>query len=341
VRLLLGLVLLVLVAWWTDWGRVVENVARMNWGWWLTAFAIYVGTQIVSSLRWQLLARPMGFRAPLGRFIALYFVGMFFNLVLPTSVGGDVVRAWYLGRSNPGEMKPGRGVAAFGTVLLDRLSGLLMLLSLACVAVCFCPAEVAPWLPWTVWGLTAAAIASLGLLALLARMPSPLQRFPRINAKITGLGRHLTEAVRLSVWDPKLLAATTLLSLVVQLANVVIVWMIGRGLGVEILPTYYGVVVPLVSLLTMLPVSVNGMGVREGTTVLLLAPVGVPGGAAVSLAFLWFLTQAAASLVGVVFYVGGRFVRPPAEGVSIEEAEHGPVGDRSDQGREGQSQAAA
>ena len=114
-----------------------------------------------------------------------------------------------------------------------------------------------------------------------------------------------------------------------------------RGLGMEVPMVYFAVVVPVVSLLTMMPMSVNGMGVREGAMVLFLAPLGVEGGAAVSLAFLWFMTQAFASLAGVGFYIGGGFARPPAHGMSFEEAEHGAVGRHPDQGREGQSEAAA
>jgi glycosyltransferase 2 family protein len=341
IRLLLGLALVVLIVWWTDWGRVVESFARMNWGWWVAAFVLYLGIQAVSSLRWRLMAQPMGFQGSLGRFVALYFIGMFFNLVLPTSVGGDVVRAWYLARSDGETSRPGRGVAAFSSVFLDRLSGLMMLLALACVAVFFCPPEVESWLPWTVWGLTASAVVGLACLTWLSRMRLPLHRFPKLNARLTKLTGHLREAIGLAVLQPKLLPLTLLLSVIVQVANVVIVWMLAQGLGIEVSLAYFGVVVPVISLLTMLPMSVNGMGVREGAMVLLLGSVGVAGGPAVSLAFLWFLIQAAASLGGVVFYVGGGFARPPAEGLSVEEADHGSVGDHSDQGRERQSQAAA
>src|SRR5207302_10453859 len=91
-------------------------------------------------------------------FIAYYYVGMFFNLVLPTSVGGDVVRAWYLdGRS-------GRKVSAFLSVFADRASGLLMLIAIACAAALCSPLDLPPRVTWTVYGIGAAA--ALGLLGL-------------------------------------------------------------------------------------------------------------------------------------------------------------------------------
>src|SRR5262249_5560543 len=107
--------------------------------------------------------------------------------------------------------------------------------------------------------------------------------------------------------------------------------------------SYYWVLVPMVSLLTLLPVSVNGMGVREGATALFLAPLGVGEGTALSLAFLWFAASAAASLGGGVVYLFGRFPRPADRaGASVEvQTDHGPVGGDSGQGRAGQPRAAA
>src|SRR5207253_2317310 len=114
--------------------------------------------QVASAARWRLLARPLGFHSPLGAFIRFYFVGMFFNLLLPTSVGGDVVRAWYLDGGS------GRRMPAFLSVLVDRLSGLLILLSLACVADIFCPIALPYWIGASIW--TTAGCALLGVLAL-------------------------------------------------------------------------------------------------------------------------------------------------------------------------------
>jgi uncharacterized protein (TIRG00374 family) len=177
IRMILGVAFLAAIIWWTDWVRVFDAFGRMDWSWWLAAMALYLGTQCVSSLRWKLLSQPMGFQGSFGRFFALYFIGMFFNLVLPTSVGGDVVRAWYLAKT-PGATEAGRGVAAFSSVLLDRLSGLTVLLCLACFAVWFCPAEVASWLPWSVWALAGTAFAGMIGLTVISRIPSPYSSCP-------------------------------------------------------------------------------------------------------------------------------------------------------------------
>jgi uncharacterized protein (TIRG00374 family) len=146
-----------------DWAAIGHALAGARLGPCLLALAIYAASQVVSSYRWQLLARPLGFTEPLGRFVTLYFVGMFFNLFLPTSVGGDVVRAWLLaGRS-------GRRWTAAVSVFSERFTGLLTLLLIACFASVGNLDALAPWALGTVWGATGAAFLGLALLPVLGR----------------------------------------------------------------------------------------------------------------------------------------------------------------------------
>src|SRR5882762_4919426 len=68
-----------------DWARVGADVRGLRWADAAAAFSVLVAAQFVSALRWQWLARPLGFHGPLRRYVGYYFVGMFFNLLLPTS----------------------------------------------------------------------------------------------------------------------------------------------------------------------------------------------------------------------------------------------------------------
>jgi uncharacterized protein (TIRG00374 family) len=319
--------LLTWLAWRTDWAQVGRAFAQLRFGWWLAAVGVYLLTQLVSSVRWQLLARPLGLDRPLHQFIAFYFIGMYFNLLLPTSVGGDVVRAWYLDGGS------GRKLAAFLSVFVDRFSGLLVLLALACVAVALCPIALPAWIHVSVWGTIAAAVAGLVGFSIFDFRSS-------IAGKVPGVNRlsHKIESVRAGsthLLRPGLVLSTTVLSLVVQASNVVLVWLVGRAIDAPVPASYYWILVPMVTLLTLLPISLNGMGVREWGTVLFLAPLGVGQGIALSLAFLWFSVFTAASLFGGVVYLFGSFPRPEVG------PDHETVCSDTDQGRAGQSRAAA
>lgn len=325
VRLVVSGTLLAWLAWETDWGEVSQAFAGLRPAPWLAAVGLYLAAQVISSVRWQLLARPLGFAQGPRQFLGFYFIGMFFNMLLPTSVGGDVVRALYLnGRS-------GRRFPAFLSVFVDRFSGLLVLLALACVGAFFYPRPLPEHVGWAVWGTAGSAALGLALLPLLGRCTRRFQR-----------ARRLGEGARLYLGRPRLLLGATVLSLLVQAANVVIVWLVGLAINAPVPAGYYWVLVPMVTLLTLLP-SISGMGVRETGMTLFLAPLGVSRSMALSLSFLWFAVFVATSLCGAVVYVFGSFPRlvepPPGSGeVRLDEE---PFGGDPDQGRGGQHQAAA
>jgi uncharacterized membrane protein YbhN (UPF0104 family) len=314
VRLAIGGLLLGVIAWKTDWEAVRQSFAQLQIGWWLAAAGLLLGTQLVSAWRWKCFADALRFRWPFSSLTGFYFIGMWFNLVLPTAVGGDVVRAWYL------NARSGRKLAALASVILDRLSGLIVLVSLACVGTVLCPLTLPAWMPLSVAAIGAGLLAGLVALPFLARWG--LLPHKRRQQLLTM--EHILRS-------PRVLLATTLSSLFVQVANVAMVWMLGRAIAADVPASFYWIAVPMVSLLTMLPVSVNGMGLREGGMVLFLTPLGVSSGQALTLAFLWFAVYVAVSLLGGVVYLVGRFPKP--QPTATEVSADGPVDRDPDQGR--------
>jgi uncharacterized membrane protein YbhN (UPF0104 family) len=335
-----SLVLLAVLAWRIDWGQLGAALARLDLRAWLAAVALYVFAQGVSALRWQWLARALGLAGTWGQFLTWYFVGMFFNLVLPTSVGGDVVRAWYLSRQtghapHPAVRDP--HWAALLSVVGERANGLAVLILIGCAAVAFTPRPLPAWISASVGLAGAACVAGLGVLALLPRLRGPLAAFPRF--------RHLVDGALVYLDRPYLLAGVTALSLVIQLASVALVGLVGLALGLPVPWSYYAVLVPLVNLLTLLPVSVNGMGLREAGMVVLLAPLGVAPAEAVALSLGTFAAMGSASLLGAPLYLMERPVpgrKRPKDPCSEEGPAHAHAfGGHPHQGRDRQPPAAA
>lgn len=324
-RLGVSILLLGWIGWQTDWRALGESFAHLKAGYWLAGVALLIVTQIVSAWRWQYFARELRFERPLWHLSSFFFIGMYFGLVLPTSVGGDVVRAWYLDGGS------GRKLGAFGSVFLDRLNGVLVLIAIACIATVLCPLDLPVVIPWTVFGIAACAFLGLASLPLLARWQGfGSQRLQQLHRTV-GLLR-----------SPGILWITTLLSLFVQAANVVIVWLIGLALDAPVPASFYWVLVPLMSLLMLVPVSIGGWGVRENGMAIMLAPLGVAPGMALAMAFLWFANGAAVSLLGGLVYLFGHFPKPQAPAAGPDEDEsHGPVDCDSDQGRAGELTRAA
>src|SRR5262249_50917688 len=146
----------------------------------------------------------------------------------------------------------------------------------------------------------------------LARRPGAHSRLPRRV-------RELAESLAVYRNSPALMVRASGWSLAVQVLNVALVWCVGGGGGAGVSPGYCFVGMPLVTLLTLAPISVNGMGVREGGTVLLLAPVGVPAEQAVTVSLLWFSVFVAAGLAGGIWLAVGRL--PRGEGKDDDDAQ--------------------
>ena len=325
-RLLGSLVLAAVLAWRIDWSQAWAALTRARWELWAAGLGVYLAAQVVSSVRWRMLARVQGFSGSPSRYLAYYFIGMFFNLILPTSIGGDMLRTWYLATREGGAVpRERRQAAAFLSVSGDRLNGLLALIGVACAAALCRPTSLPPWIDWTVAGLAAAALLGLAVFPWIGPL---LASRPRL--------RGLAHGASLYVKDPRTLLIATLLSVLVQGANVLLAWLMGEALGLHVPPAYYGILAPLVALLALLPISLNGMGLREAGTVILLAPLGVSAGEAVTLAVLTFAVYTAASLCGGAVLLLGRFPRFE----EVRSDDHAFGGD-SDQGRVRQPPAAA
>lgn len=309
VRLFVSVALLAVLAWRQrdKWDQIGSAFAHLNLTLWLLAVGVYLAVQLVSSVRWRMLGRVQGYDAPMGAYVAYYYIGMFFNLVLPTSVGGDVVRVWYLANRDGTGPRDGRRMAALVSVMAERVNGIVVLVVLACVAVIFSPTRLPPWISGTVAALGAAAAAGLIGLPVLNWL---FHKYPRVgqHPRLSPLHRLLTGWLAYR-GHPGILFGVTALSVFVQVGNVVMWWLVGEALGLQVSPWYYGVLVPLVSLVATFVPTIGGLGAREAATVILLAPLHVSEADAVTLSLLAFIATVVSSLGGLFFYLFGRFPR--------------------------------
>ncbi len=263
---------------------------------WPTLFSMYILSQVLSSTRWYLLARILGFKSRWLTYLNYYFSGMFFNLFLPTSIGGDVIKVFFISRGGGGREK----VLATYSVLADRFFGLAALMLLGAGAVLLHDGIF----PEIFYDLL--LCAGTGVILVLCFMPL----FEKL------IGGHLGETVRRAIqvllvfWRyPAVLAAGIGFSLIIQTLCIMMCVLAGQAMAIQVPVSFYFAAFPLVALMTMLPVSFNGIGIREGGFVYFLGLQGVPAGQAVMLSLVFFAVQVAASLVGGIVYSSGGYKR--------------------------------
>jgi len=293
-RVLVSAGALAFLFWKIGLGETLAVLGQADLCYLLAAFLLFVISLVIRTCRWFVLLRGLALGIPFGRLVHLYFVGAFFNAFLPTGFGGDVVRALELsGDTNTS--------AAVGTVLLDRMSGLLVLFAMGLIALPFTFTRLEPWLAGLLvgiagGGLLAGALVLEGrfLRRVTGRLPSVLSLrgkgfLAQVYAAVTGCGRRaVLEALGVS--------------LVFNVVNVLINWLCGLAVGIPQGPGFYFIVTPLISVTLLVPVSISGLGVRDWVAVALFGSVGVDANTAAAMSLSIYLVSAAAGLVGGMLY---------------------------------------
>ncbi|HKA56642.1 MAG TPA: lysylphosphatidylglycerol synthase transmembrane domain-containing protein [Candidatus Binatia bacterium] len=251
----------------------------------LPALAGYVASQGLSAYKWQVLARPLGFDQPLRAFLAYYFVGMYLNLFAPSTVLGDLARGLLLARD-------GGGIGlALQSVLADRLSGMLMLLWVSAVGfLSFGPTVLPPALCYGVIAAACLLVVVWWLLpSLVACLGSPHHRLRQWAERALAPYRTRWAAV---------FARACGLAFVFHLFQLALQVLIAHALSLSVPFWYLMLFIPLVHMLSALPLSFGGVGVREGGYVVFLAFIGIDRNEAVAFGLLWTALVFGSGLVG-------------------------------------------
>jgi uncharacterized membrane protein YbhN (UPF0104 family) len=256
---------------------------------WLVAALMYLGAQTLSSIRWFILSNTLSFPGRWRTYLVFYFVGMYFNLFLPTSVGGDVLKVHFLSREE------GRRLMAAYSVVGDRLFGLLAMVLLGVGAVGFRPDILPTHFVTALW--IGGIVILCGLVGLTFFQGILRGLWPKLVERLSGV---------LVLWQrPRKILVVLGLSFCLQALGMGAVAFLGGGIGIEIPLVFYFASLPLINIATAIPISLSGIGVREGTFVYFLGIKGVQPEQALCLGILFFSVQVATSFLGGIVYALG------------------------------------
>jgi len=271
---------------------VAAHFMKVDVGTLVLVVAIALGIALLHTLRWMAVIDATGHRLTFKTALRLVLIGHFFNQALPSSVGGDAMRVWCAYRA---------GLVlsiAVKTVVVDRLLSLVSLLVLAAIGL--------PWLldvvidPVARWALSSVVLAGLAGAAAflaLARLPRFALRWRAVRAlvDVAKLSRKVLSHLRYAV-------PVVGLSIMSFLGFAVIVFAIARAMQIDVTVRDCVLLVPPVILVTVIPVSIAGWGLREGAMVVAFGFINVPAGAAFAMSVLFGLTLAVASLPGSLLW---------------------------------------
>jgi glycosyltransferase 2 family protein len=278
---------------WDDILRVVKGAdVHLLW----LAFGVNFLITIILLIRWYLIMFALGLKAPIGMVFRYFFIGIFCNLFLPTSIGGDLVKAIGLSR------RVGQKPKVFASVVLDRLSGFAGMVIIAILAYSIgsrfidAPSVIVP--------ISILAVTSLAVGGMLFHKPTyaffceVFRHFPRIHKALMDMHADvmLMRGKKRTGWG------CVFLSSGIQVIAAYMYFLIATALHIKARMLYFVIFGPIVGAVTMLP-SLGGLGVREAGWVYFLAKVGVDKGAAAGLSLISFAFVIIVGLLGGLIYV--------------------------------------
>lgn len=269
------------------------------------ALAVLSFVFVLACVRWWLLLGHVGVSLTLRRALPSYYLGQFFNNFLPTGVGGDVIRVWHL------NLKGHSAKSLISSALADRVIGLAVMLLMGTISLMLSTdVHLSTENKITLVTTVTSAVAG-GLLALRFSHRLPLERLQR---------RYQHTRVRRAVFDVIQLLLTyrtairpvlgaLLLSVGVQSLVILTYYLLGSGIGIQLSLVSYFAFVSMVQLAASLPISIGGLGIREGALVALLGSAGVDIHLGAALSLLFLVTLWLCSLPGAVVMLLDRMRR--------------------------------
>ncbi|MCX7963278.1 MAG: flippase-like domain-containing protein [Candidatus Sumerlaea chitinivorans] len=310
IRLLVSAALLWGVFHIADFKKSVGKALSVPWLFALGGFCVFALGELLTILKWQYLLWKAGRKVPFLLLAKAVLVGNFYSMFLPTSVGGDVARVLMVGQASGGLSM------SAATVFMQRNTGMGALLLIANVASWLPPLKIALFpsgldvLNYVgVWfGLIAIVYLAINWVLISERIytavwkhlgpdgQAPVTRWQRVGTPL----RTLHHAVRLckGAW-----VGALALSVCTQLLDCTMAYLVGCGLGLGLSFTQFCVYVPAVTLAALLPITFNGVGLRESVYLVLMERSGIAKDQAVGLSLVHFAFMLILALAGGIWHV--------------------------------------
>ena len=260
----------------------------------LAGILIFTSAVFTGSLRLRLLIEAQNVIITFKETLSLTFIGYFFNNFLPTSIGGDVVKAYYLSR------KTGKKAASYASIFVDRIIGLLTMIFMAFLALFFVREGVVdPALRYIIYAITLGSLVFIVFITnkrLAKRFSFLLFLIDPIKEKL----RKIYEVMHQYQYRKSLMIKSFMISFVSQLLFFISFGIVALSIGAVIPLRDLLIKMPIVSTMSLLP-SINGLGLREGATVVLFGPI-IGSDKAFAVSVLWLLVLLCVSVAGGLIY---------------------------------------
>lgn len=293
-RLLFSAIAVVFVFYQLDFNALFTYLAKIDIRYYVLAIVIQILGALVAAYKWGRIMDRIGYTSPFNFYAKAYLVGCLFNQLLPTSVGGDAIRVAYTHQLGAGLRKGFYGVFA------DRYYGIMGLLLLNAVSLFFLQNKI----PSSIYTVLYLTIALLGSCLIAALVPSQLHFLQKIKF-IRGI-YQLSHILVSSMGSFRQTLMLLLLAVLSNFLTIYAAYLIALSLNLQINLLDLLGIMPAITLITLLPISFAGWGLREGAMIGFLLFLHIPKAGILALSLLYGVMLILASLPGLYIYLFNR-----------------------------------
>ncbi|HUT63452.1 MAG TPA: lysylphosphatidylglycerol synthase transmembrane domain-containing protein [Anaerolineae bacterium] len=305
IKLLIPFSILFYLFYTLDLTEIKTHILHINSWLFLFSFVLLCLKNILGAYRSSILLKYKKFYYSLLSLTKYYFIGNFFNLFLPEIIGRDFARGFYLYRTSSGKKE------TISSIVVERFIGTAALMLLSILSVVVASLIHIDILKSDTIRIIVSMFVFTFLFLILLFHEKTEQAIERLTSTVAGTG---LKSILTFIHDmieyykaPMVLLYTFLISLVFQFSGVISTYLVALSLACTTKFIYFVVFLPIIWIAGMLPVSVNGLGVREGSFVFLFMTAGMEKEMAMAICILWFVQNIGLGVIGaVLFYLEGN-----------------------------------
>ena len=316
IKALVSISILIVILINIDWSTAVKNLGNANLLLLILVLSLNIVERLEITYKWNLLLKVRGLIVSFGRLFLINSIGSFLGLFLPSSLGTDVIRGYYLVRNNSEKS------ISISSVFVDCIFGMFSLLLLCLVSILFI-GDILPNLHISLYVILLTIIIAITFYFFQKKETAIFLEkiFQKIKyKKLIENGIKLHTSILEYKRYPRTLIVSFLITLIVQLTRILIFYYTALAFNVSVPFVYFVLFIPIIMLVIMIPISIGGLGIREGTFVAFFTLMGMSLNDAVLISF----TTTFIDTLNTLFFGGGGYLLyrvPVKDEIILEKSE--------------------
>ncbi|MBT5399361.1 flippase-like domain-containing protein [bacterium] len=302
--ILLRIILTILFLWFisiqVEWPSVIEIFLSIKWWWVIVAILLQVIIFIIGAIRWRVFFYHGHSPYTLRQLIKPYFIGALFNNFLPASTGGDALRIYHV-------YKQGYGYSlAFSPIVVERAIGTSVMFGMASLIIPFIEFK-AKWVQQFSIFIPVIFLSLIVLLSIIgcSRSYRKMHNFltKKYNYKLIKTILKITKTIHKYLKSPTLILKIIALSVLAQFMEIVVFFTLAQSIDTVTPFSNFILAVPIILIITGLPISIGGFGIREIAIITIFSTMGMSNSESAAIALLFIPVLIIGSSPGLYFFL--------------------------------------